>query len=396
MVNLDNYSFGAMKTFNFRMPGEVIFGSGCSAQAIDKAVSLKSRSPLFITGKSMGKSPILAELLDSATDSGMKPGHWDGVEPEPPVELLNKAVEHIISNHYDCIIAIGGGSSMDFAKMAAVMAKHNYLDVSDMVGSDKVPHRGLPTIMIPTTAGSGSEVSAVAVFSFVDDKMKKGVSSRHLVADVALVDPILTLPLPPHITAASGMDALVHGVESYLSLGTNPLTQDLALISIKMITANLSECVKNANNLNAREGQAYGSMVAGMAFSMSGTAGVHAMAYPLGGQYHVSHGEANTALLRWVMEYNLDGCEEKFIPIAKVMGVFSDGMSKCDAAQAALAAMIKLGEEVGVKTRLRDFGIPKEASSEMAISAMKETRLISNNPRPLDVDSVRDIYDKAW
>ena len=396
MMKIDSPYVGTMKPFNFRMPREVIFGSGCSALAIEKAASLGSHKPLFITGKSMGKSARLTSLIDNAADSGMKPGHWDKVQPEPPVELLWQAVDFILKGDYDCLIAIGGGSSMDFAKMAAILAKHQELNVVDTIGSEKIPARGLPTIMIPTTSGSGSEVSAVAVFSFEEDRMKKGVSSRHLVADVSLVDPAVTLPLPPDITAASGMDALIHGVESYLSLGTNDLAQDLALISIKKIAANLEMCVKDGYNLEAREEQAYGSMTAGMAFSMAGTAGVHAMAYPLGGQYHIPHGEANTALLRWVMEYNLEGCEEKFVPVAEAMGVYKQGMSAGEAAASALDAMSRLAANIGVKTRLRDFGIPKEASAEMAEAAMKETRLISNNPRPLDAEIVKSIYDRAW
>ncbi len=395
-MKFDSPYVGTMNPFNFRMPREIIFGSGCSGLAVSKAAALNSHCPLFITGKSMGKSARLASLMDTATDLGMKPGHWDGVKPEPPVELLRRAVDFIRSGGYDCIVALGGGSSMDFAKMAAVMAQHPELNVADMVGSDKVPARGLPTIMIPTTAGSGSEVSAVAVFSFEDDHMKKGVSSAHLITDVALVDPAITLQLPPDITAAAGMDALVHGVEAYLSLGTNQFTQDIAFMSIKKIAANLVACVKDGSDLEAREGQAYGSMLAGMAFSMSGTAGVHAMSYPLGGQYHISHGEANTALLRWVMEYNLEGCEEKFIPIAEALGVYKPGMTAYNAAHSALDAMIELGTKIGVKTRLRDFGIPKAASAEMAEAAMKEVRLMSNNPRPLDIDSVKAIYDRAW
>ncbi len=385
-----------MKPFKFRMPKEVIFESGCSCLAPEKALQLGSKRPLFVTGRSMAKSINLAALMDKSSELGMHPGHWGMVEPEPPVELLEEAVEEIIRENYDCLIALGGGSSMDFAKMAAVMAKNRKIKPRDMVGSEKIPQKGLPTIMIPTTSGSGSEVSAVAVFSFAKERMKKGISSGFLVADIALVDPELTLDLPQHITAASGMDALVHGVEAFLSLGTNPFTQDLALIAIKNISANLAECVDNGQNLKAREAQSYGSMIAGMAFSMSGTAGVHAMAYPLGGQYHVPHGEANTALLRWVMEYNLEGCEEKFIPIAKAMGVYEPSMSDCDAADAALKAMVDLGEKTGVKTRLREFGIPKEAAAEMAAAALREVRLMSNNPRPLDFDSVKKIYEKAW
>ena len=393
---VSEFSMDLMKPFKFRMPNEVIFESGCSVLAPEKASQLGSKHPLFITGSHMAQSKHLSYLMEISSELGMSPGHWDKVEPEPPVELLEEAVGFIRKGSYDCLIAFGGGSSMDFAKMAAVMAENPEIKVSDMVGSEKISRKGLPTIMIPTTSGSGSEVSAVAVFSFTDEKMKKGISSRFLVADIALVDPELTLHLPPHITAASGMDALVHGVESFLSLGTNQFTQDLALISISNIYSNLSECVLNGPNLRAREAQSYGSMIAGMAFSMSGTAGVHAMAYPLGGQYHVPHGEANTALLRWVMEYSLEGCEEKFIPIAKAMGVYTEGMSACDAAKAALQGIVELGEKIGVKTRLREFGIPKDAAAEMAEAALKEVRLMSNNPRPLDFESVKKIYENAW
>ena len=385
-----------IKPFKFRMPQEVSFGSGCSRTAPEKATLLGSKRPLFITGSHMAQSEDLTWLMERSSELGMCPGHWDKVEPEPPVELLEEAAVFIRNGSYDCLIAFGGGSSMDFTKMAAVMAENPEIKVSDMVGSEKIPRKGLPTIMIPTTSGSGSEVSAVAVFSFTDERMKKGISSRFLVADIALVDPELTLDLPPHITAASGMDALVHGVESFLSLGTNQFTQDLALIAISNIYSNLTECVLNGQNLKAREAQSYGSMIAGMAFSMSGTAGVHAMAYPLGGQFHVPHGEANTALLRWVMEYSLEGCEEKFIPIAKAMGVYADRMSACDSANAALKAIVELGEKIGVKTRLREFGIPKEASAEMAEAALKEVRLMSNNPRPLDFEAVKKIYENAW
>lgn len=385
-----------MKPFKFRMPDEVIFESGSSRLAPEKTFELGSKRPLFMTGSQMAQSKHLDSLMERSADLGMEPGLWGKVEPEPPVQLLEEAVRYIRKGSYDCLIAFGGGSSMDFAKMAAVMAENPGIKVSDMVGSEKIPRKGLPTIMIPTTSGSGSEVSAVAVFSFTEERMKKGISSRFLVADIALVDPELTLDLPPHITAASGMDALVHGVESYLSLGTNQFTQDLALIAIRNIYSNLAECVLNGQNLRAREAQSYGSMIAGMAFSMSGTAGVHAMAYPLGGQYHVPHGEANTALLRWVMEYSLEGCEEKFIPIAKAMGVYTEGMSACDAAKAALHGIVELGEKIGVKTRLREFGIPKEASAQMAEAALKEVRLMSNNPRPLDLEAVIKIYENAW
>lgn len=382
--------------FKFRMPREVIFEAGCSALAVQKALGMGAKRPVFITGKNMAESPALASMMSAAAAAGMEPMHWARVEPEPPAPLLYEAASEVSDFRGDCLIALGGGSSMDFTKMTAVLARYPKINIADMIGSEKVPARGLPTIMIPTTAGSGSEVSAVAVFSFADEKTKKGVASGNIVADIALVDPELTHGLPAHITAAAGMDALIHAVESYLSLGTNPLTQDLALASITKIAPNLAQCVKEPQNAAARAAQSYGSLTAGMAFAMSGTAGVHALAYPLGGEFHVPHGEANTAMLRWVMEYNLEGCHEKFVPIARAMGVKTEGMNAERAASAAFDAMTALGEECGVKTRLRDFGIPKEAAAHMAAAAMRETRLINNNPRKLTEAAVKAIYERAW
>lgn len=386
----------SLSPFKFRMPREVIFEAGCSASAAQKAAELGSHRPVFVTGRTMARSAALASMLSSAKALGMEPLHMSNAAPEPPASLLYEAADEIRKFDGDCLIAVGGGSSMDFTKMAAVLAKFPDLNIADLVGSELVPARGLPTIMVPTTAGSGSEVSAVAVFSFPEDKMKKGVASGKLVADIALVDPLLTLDLPAGITAAAGMDALIHAVESYLSLGTNPLTQELALAAIRKIAPSLARCVHEPKDVAARTAQAFGSLTAGMAFAMAGTAGVHALAYPLGGEFHVPHGEANTAMLRWVMEYNLEGCAEKFVPIAEAMGIETRGLTAEKAAGAALDAMIALGEECGVKTRLRDFGIPKDACAHMATAAMKEKRLIGNNPRKLTEESVREIYERAW
>ena len=384
------------RPFNFRMPREVLFAAGASSLVSEKAAALGSKRPAFITGHSMAKSAALAKMIGDAKSAGMEPLHWDDVAPEPPASLLYKAAEDIRAHGCDCLIALGGGSSMDFAKIAAILAKHPDMKVEDMVGSERVPARGLPTIMIPTTAGSGSEVSAVAVFAFPEENTKKGVASGNIVSDIAIVDPLLTLDLPASITAAAGMDALIHAVESFLSRGTNPLTMDLALASIEKISSNLALCVHEPHNVDARTAQSYGSLTAGMAFAMAGTAGVHALAYPLGGEFHVPHGEANTAMLRRVMEYNIEGCEERFVPIAKAMGVKTEGMSAKDAAAAAIKEMITLGEKCGVKTRLRDFGIPKEACGRMAAAAMNEKRLINNNPRELTEAAAKEIYERAW
>lgn len=387
---------GAFEPFNLRVPRDIVFGSGASGLLVEKMTRLGAKKPLFMTGETMGKNKRMLTLMDSVRDAGMEPGHWDKITPEPPVERLQDAVSFIREGGYDALIAFGGGSTMDFTKMAAVLAKYPDHDVEEMIGIEKTPGRGLPTVMMPTTAGSGSEVASGAIFLFEKLGAKKGILSSHMIADIVLVDPALTLALPPGITASSGMDALIHGVESYLSKNASALSQELALSSIKWISKSLSNCVHDGSDLEAREGQAYGSLLAGMAFSMSGTCGVHALGHALGAQYHVPHGEACTALLRWVTEYNIEGCEENFTEVARAMGVYRDGMDARKAARTALDAMIKLSEDIGVKTRTREFGVPKEASKKLAQDAINETRLLGNNPRKMDEATICEIFDRAW
>jgi len=290
---------------------------------------------------------------------------------------------------------------MDFTKVLGVLTGLEDVTLDQIVGINKIPRKGLPVILMPTTAGSGSEVSPVAIFTFKDENVKKGIVSPHLVCDVAIVDPVLTWELPRHITASTGMDALIHAIESFISINANLLSKELSLSAIKKIYGFLKRAVHEGKDREARYNVALGSLLAGMAFSMAGTAAVHALAYPLGGEFHIPHGVANTVMLRHVLEYNMSGNEKLYREMVEAMTVVGGNGNvsyQSDSVEPfrVIDFVIELAEAIDVPTQLRDLEIPKDAIPRMAEAAFREKRLLGNNPKRLSVDDIRIIYEKAW
>jgi alcohol dehydrogenase class IV len=298
--------------------------------------------------------------------------------------------------NYDVLVGLGGGSSMDVTKAASILIT-NGGSALDYIGTGKVNKPGVPTIMVPTTAGTGSEATAVAIFSFPEEKTKKGIVSPYLYPNTAIVDPALTFSLPPGITANTGMDAFVHAVESYISKHANTYTERLSLLAIELIANNLRTAVTYGDNVEARYNMSLGSLIAGIAFANAGCGAVHAMAYPLGGEFHIPHGMSTTLMLRYVMEYNVITCMDKFVKIAAAMGEVVDGLAKREAAFKAIDAMIDLAADVGVPTRLCEVDIPQEAIPRMAKSCYEQQqRLLGANPRKLTQQELEQIYTNAW
>jgi alcohol dehydrogenase class IV len=384
----------AVKGFVFNAPTTVVFGSGSIAGLVDQVRRLGCGKPLILTGPRIGTSGLLDKLKEPFGRAGLDFRLFDGVVPEPPAEKVYEAAMEVRREGYDLLVGVGGGSTMDFTKIVSVLASHD-LQIEEMAGNDKIPSKGLPTIMVPTTSGSGSEVSPVAVLSFPEQGMKRGIASRCLIPDAAIVDPELTLGLPPEITANTGVDALIHGIESFLSVKANPLSQNLSLMACENICKNLARVVLFGSDLEAREGMSLGSLTAGLAFSMAGTAAVHALAYPLGGQYHVPHGAANAVMLKPVLDFNRPSCLEGFQRLAMAFGV-AEPQDPNASADAFIDTVRTLCERTGVKTRLRDLGIPEESIGGMAEAAMRETRLLENNPRPVGKEDAERLYREAW
>ena len=381
--------------FSFHIPSDVVFGDGEVERLPGIIRGLGSHHPLVLTGRTLCRTEVFRSIRGILDSSGIRYGVYDRIEPEPPVESVGAAVDLARSGGHDLMIGVGGGSTMDFTKAAAVIAPGG-MDILDLVGRDRIIRKGLPTIMIPTTSGSGSEVSPVAIFTFAEEKVKKGIVSPHITPDAAIVDPELTHGLPPRVTADTGMDALIHAVESFLSVNANLLSETLSLAAVGHIAGSLEKAVKNGCDAAARRMMSLGSLMAGMAFAMAGTAAVHALAYPLGGEFHVPHGAANTVMLRQVMEFNLEGNSVKFARLARSMSDDAENIPDTDAAFLSIDRMTELARNIGVVTRIRDLGVPVSAIPGMAEAASKETRLLSNNPRPMNKKQIEEIYRKAW
>jgi alcohol dehydrogenase len=378
----------------FRTTKRILFGVGSVEKIGQEAQILKAKKALVITDPGIIQSGLLPTVEKPVRSVGISVAVFDGVEPDPKIEVVEKGVESAKREGIDLIIGLGGGSSLDIAKVASVLVT-NPGKIESFLGVDLIPNPGVPLILVPTTAGTGSEVTPIAILSDTREKLKKGVVSSHLFPEVAILDPKLTIGLPPSVTAFTGMDALTHAIESYISLNATDITDLLAFRAMELIAKNLRMAYAHGENLAVRSDMMEGSLLAGMAFANAGVAAVHAFAYPLGGEFHIAHGLANTLMLPYVMRYNIIGCPHKFARMAKAFGEPVEGLSELDAAEAAVKFVERLSDDLRVPRRLRAVGIPESAVPQMAESAMKVTRLLVNNPRKINLEDAIAIYKSA-
>lgn len=379
----------------FRTADTLITGAGSIAQIGEQAKKLNATKVMIVTDKIIRQTGLLSKVTEPLAAVGLEVDIIDDVVPEPPFENLEQMVIQLEGKGYDLLVGVGGGSALDITKVLSVMLT-NKGDVRDMVGIEKVENPGVSTILVPTTAGTGSEVTYNAIFTDTRDKVKKGIVSPYLLPKVAIVDAELTLTVPPAVTAATGMDALVHAVESYTAIRADELTDGIALQAIKLISRSLRKAVYNGKDLKAREDMAMGSLLAGISLGNAGVGAVHALAYPLGGKFKVPHGVANSLLLPFVMKYNAVADLEKFAEVAKAMGENVDGLSLREAANRAVQALAQLSEDVGIPASLKDVGVTSSDIPALAEEASKIDRLLNNNPRWLTVKEIQKIYEEAY
>jgi len=292
------------------------------------------------------------------------------------------------------VVGLGGGSTLDTAKTVAMLLR-NTGQAEDYLGIGLVKQRGVPSILMPTTGGTGAEITPNALFYVPAAREKKAIVSPHIIPDVAIVDPALTVTVPPAVTAATGVDALSHAVESYTSLNATPLTDLYSLEAIRLIGAHMRTAVANGNDLAAREGMARASLYAGIGIGNAGTNIVHALAYPLQGQHRITHGVANSLLLPYGMEYNALSNLTKFATVAEALGEPIAGLSPRDAAARSTEACRLLSQDVGIPQKMHEVGIRAEHISDLVEGAMKMTRLWANNPRMVRPEDARAIFGKA-
>lgn len=379
----------------FRTTKRILFGPGALEKTGAEAQLLKAKKVLIITDPGVIQAGLLGSLEKSLQAAGLPFVIFDGVEPDPRIEVVEKSVERARKEAIDLIIGFGGGSSLDIAKVTSILLT-NPGKIDPLFGIDLVPHPGIPVILIPTTAGTGSEVTPIAILSDTKEKLKKGIVSSFLFPEVAIVDPKLTVGLPPSVTAFTGMDALTHAIEAYYSINATDLSDLLAIRAMELISKNIRVAYANGENLSARSSMMEGSLFAGIAFANAGVGAVHAFAYPLGGEFHLAHGLTNTLMLPYIMRYNILGCPHKFVRIAKAFGERVDGLSELDGAEVAVKFIERLSDDLRVPRRLKEVGIPEEAIPRLAEAAMKVTRLLANNPRKITLEDAVAIYRSAY
>ena len=382
------------KIFSFTGAKKIIFGNGSLLTLADHVKEHHAQNPLVVIDKNLAKTDLLEKVANVLIPAGIKFTVYDKVEAEPPIELADEGSKLAIKNKCDIVIGIGGGSAMDTAKAIAVIAT-NKGAAADYLGLNKVPKAGLPKIMIPTTAGTGSEVTFTAVFLRKNLKKKEGMNSPYLYPELALLDPELTLSLPPVPTAHTGLDALCHAIESYTSVNSSPMSEMFSLEAIALIAENLRACVHDGKNIVARERMLLGSLYAGIGLANAGVTAVHSLSYPLGGKYGVGHGLANTMLLPAVMAFNLPAALEKFTDIAEAMGENVEGLPVREAAYLALDAVETLIEDCGIHETLAQFGIKEKDFQALADVAVTVARPLENNPRKISKDDMIAIYAQA-
>jgi alcohol dehydrogenase class IV len=379
----------------FRTTRRILFGVGSVEKTGTEAQLLRAKKVLIITDPGVIQAGLLEGIEKSLQSVGIPFAIFDGVESDPRIEVVEKSLEKARKEGMDLIIGFGGGSSLDIAKVTSIMIT-NPVKIDSLFGVDLVPRPGIPVILVPTTAGTGSEVTPIAILSDTKEKLKKGIVSPTLFPEVAIVDPKLTVGLPPSVTAFTGMDALTHAIESYYSVNATNLSDLLAFRAMELLSKNLRMAYAYGENLVARSNVMQGSLLAGIAFANAGVGAVHAFAYPIGGEFHLAHGLTNTLMLPYVMRYNVLGCPDKFAQMATAFGEKVEGLSQLDGAEIAVRFVERLSDDLRVPRRLRDVGIPENALPGLAEAAMKVTRLLANNPRKISLEDAIAIYKSAY
>lgn len=386
-----------MNPFIFSTTAQIVYRPGAATAIGDLAKQKLGSRILFVTDPGLRKLGLCDPALASLAASGIETTVFDQVKADPSLATVMAATDAAKADKVSGVIGFGGGSSLDVAKVVALLCGSGEpIDDAWGVGNAKGPR--LPLVLVPTTAGTGSEVTPVSIITVGADE-KRGISSPIILPDIAVLDPDLTLGLPPHITAATGIDAMVHAIEAYASksANNNPVSKMLARQALQLLGANIEKAVFDGKDRAARGAMLLGSMLAGQAFANSPVAAVHALAYPIGGTFHIPHGLSNALVLPHVLRFNAPDAASTYAEIAA--DVFPDLASE-QGDQGRCAAFIErlggLSVKLGLQPRLRDVGIGEEHLSGMARDAMKQTRLLVNNPRDVSEADALSIYRAAW
>ena len=372
--------------------GSLNFGAGAALKCATDLRERGARSVFLVT--TPPTLSLCSPLIEALKEAGCRVTIWDAMAGEPTIPEFLDALAVARDSAIDAVIGIGGGSAMDVAKLVAALADGQQR-IEDAIGVDRLAGRALWVGCIPTTAGTGSEVTPIAILGDEDADLKKGVVSRHLVPDAAYLDPLLTVSMPKVVTASTGLDALTHCIEAYANHFAHPLVDVFALAGIRLIAGALERAFEDGADLEARGAMMRASLYGGLCLGPVNTAAVHALAYPLGGEFHIAHGMANALLLPHVLRFNLEAAPGRYADIARALGVTDSGDDLKDA-EAGIERVVSLSERCGIKPGMRHFGIERSDIPHMASAAITVTRLLERNLRVVTEADAVGIYEAAW
>lgn len=382
------------KIYKFQTADNIVAGKN-SIETLKENIDIiggKVKAALIVTQKPMKDLGFVDVITKQLNEKGIKVDVNTNTIPEPTIQSIEDISSNIKKEHYDVLIGIGGGSVLDTTKILAVL-ETNGDSIKEILGTNLVKYPGTPTVLIPTTAGTGSEVTPNAIVTLPEEQLKIGMVSRYLLPKLVLVDPSLTVGLPKAITASTGMDAFIHSLESYISNKANPISDMFALRSIKLISSSIVEAYENGKSIKARENMILGSLFGGMALTAAGTAAVHALAYPLGGSFKIAHGVANSMLLPHVMEFNMDCITDRLYDVAEPMGI-ERNLPANKVAEKVIERLREWIKILEIPQDLKEYGVKKDDIHGLAVAASKVTRLLGNNPKKLSIKDIENIYSK--
>ena len=387
-----------MNDFNFNTTPGIIFGKGASVSSCNRIIDKLGDNIFVITDADLTKIELHKPIINQISKSSNLEV-FDDVESDPSKKTLIKALKSAKNFKPTGILGFGGGSSMDIAKLISLLVGTEQ-DIENIWGVGNAKGPRLPLVLIPTTAGTGSEVTPISIITLEKDE-KKGVSSPIILPDLAVLDPELTLNLPSDITAATGIDAMVHAIEAYTSnnQNNNPISKLLAIEALKLLGTSIETAVFDGHNIEARSNMLLGSMMAGQAFANSPVAAVHALAYPIGGIFHIPHGLSNSLVLPHVLKFNstnAKACEQYAFLAPFVFKDINQNTNTKNICNDFIDRLENLSSLLNLPSKLRELDIPKDACVKMAKESMKQTRLLVNNPREVTEEDAFNIYNAAW
>ena len=383
------------QTFTVTQPTQIQFGAGAISNLATTVKEFNGSNVFLVVDPGLVKAGLIKPITAPLKKAKIPFTVYDKIDPEPGLKLADNGKKIAKKAGCDCVVGVGGGSAMDVAKAIAILLTNGGKAV-DYLGLGLIKKPGVPKIMVPTSSGTGAEVTFTAVFINEKTGSKGGMNGDPLYPDAAILDPELTISLPAHVTAFTGIDALTHALEAYTSTQAHTISEMYSLEAISLIADNLPAAYANGGNLEARSAMLMGSLLGGKALATAGVGLVHAMAYPMGGMFGIPHGLANAVLLPYVIEYNLIGDLEKFAILARVLGQNTDDLTLRESASLCVDALFNLNEDVGIPATIKDLDIPFDSIPEMAKIALTVTRPVENNPRQPTLEDVIAIYETAF